>query len=185
MAGSTHGLSTSDVEEFFSTRHSVRNFDSNRSVDISVLEDAARLAMFTPSVCNRQASKVYFVTGEEMKEVARKRQNGNTGFGDIPVLAVVTVDTRLFAGPGERNQPWIDGGLFAMSLAWALHGVGLSSCMLNMSVANSVSDALRRDLQIEQHEVVIMQLAIGYPADGYRVARSPRRELGDVVRIVG
>jgi nitroreductase len=57
--------------------------------------------------------------------------------------------------------------------------------MLNMSVANSVSDALRRDLQIEQHEVVIMQLAIGYPADGYRVARSPRRELGDVVRIVG
>ncbi len=32
----------------------------------------------------------------------------------------------------ERNHIWIDGGLFSMTLAFALHSLNLGSCMLNI-----------------------------------------------------
>lgn len=182
--GHGHSLTQREVEEFFETRHSVRNFDSERPIDPQLLRHAGNLAMSTPSVCNRQAWRVRFVMEDDAKMLARRRQNGNAGFGDIPVLAIVTTDARLFAGPGERNQAWIDGGMFAMSLSWALHGLGLSSCMLNMSVGNAVADALRSELGIESYELIITQIAIGYAKEGHRVARSPRRSTDEVVSVI-
>ncbi|WP_083882919.1 nitroreductase family protein [Brevibacterium senegalense] len=180
----SHSLSEADVRAFFESRHSVRHFDANRPVEPGLLEDAVQLAQSTPSVCNRQSWHVRFIVDSAKKAAARSNQNGNAGFGEIPVLAVVTTDSRLFAGPGERNQAWIDGGLFAMSLTWALHGLGLATCMLNMSVSNKKADALRRDLGIGAHEVIIMQIAIGYAHEQHRVARSPRRMPTEVSSIV-
>jgi hypothetical protein len=44
-------------------------------------------------------------------------QNGNSGFGHtVPALFVITSDMRIFEKSGERNQGWVDGGLFAMAL---------------------------------------------------------------------
>ncbi len=116
-------------------------------------------------------------------KLALSLQNGNSGFGSaVPTVALVTVDTQLFAGPGERNQGWIDGGLFSMSFVWALHGLGLDSCMLNLSLRNGRSDALRRTLDIPDYELPIMMIAIGYARPGHRVARSPRRPIDEIVR---
>lgn len=169
-----------DLEAFFSSRHSVRNFDSSRVVSRDVLEQAVDLAGRSPSVCNRQSWRVYLATKPDTTRRLLKHQNGNAGFGDVPVVALITADARLFAGVGERNQGWIDGGLFAMSFVWALHGLGLSSCMLNMSLRNERVDALRVDFGIPDHELVVMQVAIGYPAPKHRVARSPRRPRSEV-----
>lgn len=165
----------------FESRHSVRHFDGSKPVSKDVLNHAAELAMATPSVCNRQPWRVRFALNSETKQVLRDHQNGNAGFGEIPVIALITVDTRLFSGPGERNQAWIDGGLYAMSLNWALHGLGLASCMLNMSVNNVVTDSLRSALDIPDHELIIMQMAIGVADEKHRVARSPRRVNSEVV----
>lgn len=171
----TFTMPRQDLRALFSSRHSVRNFDSSRAVPRELLEEAVDLASRTPSVCNRQSWRTYFATTPETTRGLLQYQNGNSGFGDVPVVALITADARLFAGVGERNQGWIDGGLFAMSFVWALHGLGLSSCMLNMSVRNERADALRAAFGIPDHELVIMQVAIGYPAPEYRVARSPRR----------
>lgn len=169
-----------DVDGFFHSRHSVRDF-SKAEVEDAVLTHAVSLALQSPSVCNRQAWLVRFFRGSDASR-ALKYQNGNSGFTDsIPVVALITVDTRLFAAPGERNQPWIEGGIFAMSLVWALHGLGLDSCMLNMSVRNDRSSALRSEFGLEDSELVIMMVAIGYGRHGHRVARSPRRNLSEVV----
>ncbi|MBS4753334.1 nitroreductase family protein [Nocardioides sp. zg-ZUI104] len=125
-----------DPERFFGTRHSVRDYD-DRPVQEDLLMRAVELAINTPSACNRQAWHVRFFRGNDVVRVLR-HQNGNSGFAEnVPCVAVVTVDARLFAGAGERNQGWIEGGLFSMSLLyWALHSLGADGCMLNMSLTN-------------------------------------------------
>lgn len=168
------------LTHLFESRHSIRNFSAERPVDVELLRQATGLALSTPSVCNRQAWRVHYFHGDDVPSVL-KYQNGNSGFTkSVPCVAVVTVDSRLFAGPEERNQVWIEGGLFSMSLVLALHGLGLGTCMLNMSVRNHKADSLRAAFSIPEHENVIMMIAIGYPGSDLRVARSPRRALGDV-----
>lgn len=170
------------LEHFFSTRRSVRAFDSTRSVHLEDVRRAIELALSTPSVCNRQAWRVHLYTHQDDVSRVIRHQNGNTGFGEsVPALAVITVDTRLFTGPGERHQRWIDGGLFAMSFSYGLHSVGLASCMLNWSMKNGASTELRSSASIDDHEDVVMLVAIGHTETNFRVARSPRRPIDAVL----
>lgn len=170
----------SNADHFFRSRHSVRDFEAAEVSD-ELLFNAVALALQSPSVCNRQAWLIRFFREDDVPRVLR-HQNGNRGFAHVvPVVGLVTVDTRLFSAPGERNQPWIEGGIFSMSLVWALHALGLDSCMLNMSVSNSRSDALREEFELADSELIIMMIAIGYARPGHRVARSPRRQLEEVI----
>ncbi len=166
--------------QFFTSRRSVRDYDS-RPVSPDVLQEAVSLAINTPSVCNRQAWRVRFYTDDADKAAVRSFQNGNSGLGEVPVMALVTVDAGLFAGVGERNQPYVEGGLFSMSLVWALHSLGIDSCMLNMCQPNRVLSNLRSRLNIPENELVIMLVAIGHGREGHRVARSPRRTTSEVL----
>jgi len=173
-----------ELHRLFESRRSVRQFDETREVPHELLFDAARMAGLSPSVCNRQAWKVFFSTTAQSKSVLRANQNGNLGFGEIPVIALVVVDIRFFEGAGERNQGWIDGGIFSMSLCLALHGLGLATCMLNLSLPNSVCDTIRSEMDLGTWELPIMMVAIGYAPTEYRVARSSRKELSEISTII-
>ncbi len=169
-----------DPEAFFSTRHSVRDF-ANRRVDGSLIKRAVELALYSPSVCNRQSWKMYIRHGDEATQALRY-QNGSAAFRHaVPAVAIITADARAFAGPKERNQAWIDGGIFAMSFVWALHAVGLDSCMLNMSVPRAKAAALREHIGAADSELVVMMVAFGYGREGHRRARSPRRTAESVL----
>lgn len=162
------------LEGMFLSRHSIRNFDS-WIPDSRALERAVELALHTPSVCNRQAWRVHFYRGVSVRRILALH-HGSGGFADtVPCVGVITVDSRLFAGVGERNQRWIDGGLFAMSLVWALHGLGLGTCMLNWSRGVHDSDRLRRVAEIGESWEIVALVAVGRPAVGARATRSPRR----------
>lgn len=142
---------------------------------------APRCAASSPSVCNRQPWKVRVFEGADVADML-KYQNGNRGFREnVPMLAVISVELAHFSGAGERNQAWIEGGIFSSSLVWVLHALGLESCMLNLSITNAAADALRTAAGIPASEVPIMMIAFGYGAEGHRVARSPRRELDSVL----
>jgi len=170
----------SDPVEFFTSRHSVRSFSFEQVNRDDVLE-AVRLATYSPSVCNRQPWKVRLFSGDDALRVLQ-HQNGNSGFRtNIPMLALVSAEIGYFFGPGERNQAWIEGGIFASSLVWALHGMGLNSCMLNLSITNAKADQLREDAGMPASELPIMMIAIGHGAEGHRVARSHRRRLDEIV----
>lgn len=166
---------------FFETRRSIRNFVATPDVAERVAR-AAALARHTPSVCNRQAGRLHLYTAPAQVRDVLSHQNGNAGFREtVPAVAVVTVDSRLFTGVTERNQRFVDGGLFAMTFVWALHGVGLSTCMLNWSMNNRESNALRRAADIPEHEDIITMIAIGDKAPNARIARSPRRDVNEVL----
>lgn len=171
------------LTNFFNRRSSVRNFSPDRRVPKEVVEHAVRLAQNTPSVCNRQAARIHAVMDREDARRVLAEQNGNAGFRDsVPHVAIVTVDRRLFSGPEERNQRWIDGGLYAMSLVWALHGLGVGTCMLNWSVLHHKNDRLREVAGIDSNEDVICLIAFGFPSEGLRRARSARRPSDAVLR---
>lgn len=167
--------------EYFESRRSVRNFSSVRVPSKSLIDQAIKIASNTPSVCNRQSGRLHLYSGRKLLEVINY-QNGNAGFGEnVPRLAVVTVKSGLFLGVSERNQRWIDGGLFAMTFVWALHGLGIASCMLNWSRNNSDSVRLRRAAGIPNDEDIVVMIAFGFPEDSHRVARSMRRPSESIV----
>lgn len=123
-----------DFKGFFKSRYSVRDFD-DRPVQLADVVAAVDLAKFSPSVCNRQPWKTFLVSPENtaLKEELLRHQNGNAGFGDkISVLIVVTGKLSHFFSY-ERNQVYIDGGMFAMSILLSLHSKGLGTCCLNLS----------------------------------------------------
>jgi len=190
-AGGTLRVSRKDIErktapvsaDFFLSRHSIRQFAPGDITD-GQLDEAVRLAQHAPSVCNRQAGRIYLVSGASMAACLRL-QNGNRGFGQqLARLAVITSDLRNFVSVGERNQCWIDGGLFAMTFCYALHAQSLGTCMLNWSVEQDKDDALRRLIGIPDHEVVVMMMGIGKLTEEFDVARSRRRDLEEVRRFI-
>jgi nitroreductase len=174
----------SSISAMFHTRHSVRSY-SARPVTDEVLREAVALARISPSVCNRSPWVVRLYQGKKGQEVLRY-QNGNDGFGDsVPTVAVISVDLGFFAGSEERNQAFIEGGIFASSLMWALHGMGLDTCMLNLSLSSAAADALRNGIGMPQSEVPIMMMAVGYGKQGHRYTRSQRRPVDDFCQIFG
>ena len=167
-------------EEFFFSRYSLREF-GKEIVDETTIKRAVALAMKSPSVCNRQAWCVYHTNDPILKEKALRYQEGNRGFGEnIPNLMIITTDLKAFIPGQERSQHWIDGGLFSMSLIYALHSLGVASCCLNWSQTPAKDKLLRSLVNIEPNHTVIMMLAVGWPDERNKVCISARRPIENV-----
>ncbi|MBT0962763.1 polysaccharide pyruvyl transferase family protein [Denitromonas iodatirespirans] len=167
--------------DFFMKRYSIRQF-APVDVPMALIEEAVRRAQKTPAVCNRQSGRAWIVSGSE--DIARVLdiQKGARGFAEqVNKVIVVTSDLCNFQSPGERYQSWIDGGLFAMSLIYALHSLGLGSCCLNWSMEYRRDMELKRFLKMPQSETVIMLLAVGALPEELAVAESTRKPLEEVM----
>jgi nitroreductase len=171
-----------NADQFFPSRHSIRCFDAQRSVDTATILKAIALARHTPSVCNRQTWKVVICESETAKAKALALQNGNLGFGHLAShVLIVGSDRSCFASIGERNQAWIEAGMFAMSLVYALHAQGLGTCCLNWSVEPDKDQALKLDLDIPESLAIGMMIAVGALPDEILVAESRRVGLEQIV----
>lgn len=172
-----------DLRGFFQSRYSIRHF-APVEVNMCLIEQAVAMAQKTPSVCNRQSSKVYVFSNDEDKQKVLSYQSGNRGFGDqASKVLIVVSDLENFTLIGERNQCWIDGGMYAMSLVYALHSLGLGTCCLNWSVERSVDKALKKATNIKDSESIIMMIAVGHLPEELRVAQSPRKPVKEVLVI--
>jgi hypothetical protein len=73
---------------------------------------------------------VYSVSNDTAIEQVLALQNGNRGFGHLAKrVLIVSADLHAFIGPIERNKAFVDGGMFAMSLLYALHRLELGACV--------------------------------------------------------
>lgn len=169
--------------DFFTTRSSVRQY-AEEVVDPADIEFAARAAQAAPAVCNRQYSRIYVYTDPKQIADILEVQGGARGFGDqLGGLAVITTDLRNFWGAAERNQAWIDGGLFAMNFMLGLHARGLGSVPLNWSKTPTVDRQLRGVIDLPEEAVIIMLIGFGVLRDTYTVANSARVPLDEVLAI--
>ncbi len=167
-------------EDFFLTRYSLREFQ-DKAVNDETIHRAVKLAMKTPSVCNRQAWHVYHTNDKEIKNRVLKYQSGNRFFGEkIPNLLVITADLKGFFSVSERYQHWIDGGLLSMSLMYAFHALGIATCALNWSQSPKNDKLLRKLVKIKPEHTIIMILAIGYPDKTNKVCISARRPFEEI-----
>lgn len=172
-----------NFKDFAYSRYSIRDFAPG-DVSIDKIKEAVYIAQKTPSVCNRQSSKVYVYSDNELKKKILSYQNGNVGFGDkASIILVVTIDLKDFRGINERNQGFIDGGMYAMSLIYALHSLGLGTCALNLSITNKTERKLKRVAKIDESEIPIMMIAVGKIPEKLRVASSPRRRVEEVMKV--
>lgn len=166
-----------DLRAFFEARFSIRHF-SDKDVDAKTIEQAILMARKTPSVCNRQSSKVHLYSNKNDILELLQFQNGNAGFREqVNKLLIVTSDLQNFLNIGERYQCWIDGGMFAMSVIYALHSLGLGTCCLNWSVEFGADKDIRSRAGIPDSETIIMLIAVGHLPDKFKVARSIRKQL--------
>lgn len=141
------------------------------------------LALYSPSVCNRQSVRVHVFTEPSVIAKAQKLQGGMTGYEPPPVLALVTSDLAAFSGSSQRHQPFIDGGLFAMSLLNGLEYYGLAACSLNAMFSTKREAQMRQLLGIPDNEVLIFFIAIGNKPDITTVPHSRRLNLNSVLSI--
>lgn len=163
-------------------RRSVRNF-LPKPVPDDVIARAVSVAALSPSACNRQPCRVVVVSDPERRKRLLSHQNGNRGFGHLaPHVLVITSDAAGFFDASERHQPYIDGGLFAMSLCYALAAEGAATCCLNWCVAIEDDRAVHELMGLKKSECVVMLMALGYAPDDTLVPQSPRRAVQDVLR---
>lgn len=163
-----------DFDRFVAMRRSIRQFTGD-PVDPEAIRHAVRLAMTSPRVCNRGATRVHVAYTDALKAKALSFQNGNHGFGEkAGAVLIVTTNLCAYTDFGERNQMWIDGGLFVMTLVYALHARGLGTCFLNWSVLPRQDTAMRRAMGIPEEEAVITMVAVGNLPESLPIAYSPR-----------
>lgn len=171
-----------NFEKLFTNRWSVREY-ADTPVDKSRIDDAIRIALKTPSICNRQSSRATVLYDREKIDAALRLQGGITGYELPPVLIMITTDTSAFVGVNERNQVWIDGGLFAMSVLLALEYVSLAACPLNAMMSIKRDKKMRKLLDIPASENIIMFISVGNFLDESGVPKSFRYDVEEVSRI--
>lgn len=171
-----------DFAAFANARSSVRSFGPG-VIPHSYLKTAVNIAMKSPSVCNRRAWRVNMYQGERLRKILEV-QNGNRGFGHLLEQAVLIVGVLSSYSNQERNQVYIDGGLFAMSLIYALHSQGIGTCPLNTAFSLSSSQKFRRAAGLRRDEVPIMIVGFGWLKEKYAVTVSPRADPDAIIRLV-
>ncbi|MBO0432878.1 nitroreductase family protein [Enterococcus sp. DIV0660C] len=164
-------------------RNSVRDYQ-NSSVDLKKINEAVEIALKTPSVCNRQSSRVRIIQDKTIIEKALKIQGGFNGYTCPPCLIMITTDTNYFIDVTERNQIYIDGGLFAMSLLYALEYEGLAACALNTMFDIKRDKKTRKLLDIPDSENLILYITVGNFKKNYKVPMSHRLCVNEITSYI-
>jgi nitroreductase len=160
---------------FLRRRFSARDF-APLPLNNQQVSDVVELAQRAPSQCNRQSSRLHVYRDKEKISKLLDLQGGARGFIDaVPTLFVVTSEITAWGGPQQRNQPYVDGGIFTTMLLLALQAHGFISCPMNLGVTNRVERAIKDEGDIPCRERLIVMVAAGQPPNSpLRAANSPR-----------
>ena len=173
-----------DFQSIATSRRSCRSF-AEGPVAQSLIEDAIETALTSPSACNRQPYRVYQLNDPGKREAALNIQNNSSTWRKTAdKILVVTCDQRFYSGIRERHCCYIDGGLFCMSLVYALHSLGLGVCTLNLNLSLGLTSKLRRIVGARESENFIMMIAVGHPPSSLKVPRGRRRDTSEILKQV-
>ena len=173
----------SDYPTFVRSRHSCRQFSDGDITDAE-LKKVIELAQRAPSACNRQPCKVYYSKEKSVNKYLSDYIAGNTGFADeAKMYLVITSAISSFHNDYERNQLYLDAGIFTHSLVQALHYYGFASCILQNGEFVKKDKEMRRTLKvIPNNEKIIVFVAIGKYKKEFNVALSQRKSVDDVLK---
>ncbi|HQA75252.1 nitroreductase family protein [Flavobacterium sp.] len=169
----------SSFDLFSQSRKSIRSFEG--TVEMAKIYEAIALAQNTPSTCNRQPVRVHVVENKEKIQQVLEIQKGNRGFGHLVDKAiVVTADLSIYQSAEERYTSYVDGGMHAMNLLYALHYHKIAACPLNWSKSPEEDLKLRATIKIPDSEVIILVIACGSVPEDFKIAASVRNNYKDI-----
>jgi nitroreductase len=162
-----------DFEGFVNSRFSIRNF-SEEPVDVNLVLKALKISWKTPSACNRQPWRAHVITNKKKVIDILDFQTGAKQFKEqISCVVLITSTYNSFFG-AEFHQPYVNGGLFAMTFIYALHSMGLGTIPLNMGFEYSKLKLLKKFIDIQEDEVPIVLIGVGTLPNELNVACSNR-----------
>ncbi|MDD7438338.1 MAG: nitroreductase family protein [Bacteroidales bacterium] len=103
-------------------------------------------------------------------------QKGLAGYTSINQLIVLTANRNYFYSVGERNQLYIDGGIYLMNLLYALHSYGIAACPAHWGLLNDADQSIERLIGIPKAAQVICIISFGYPKEVVKSTLSLRRK---------
>ena len=170
-----------DLLKLARRRRSVRHY-LDKPVPRELLDKAISAAALSPSGCNRQAFEFRVFDDPDAVREVMAIPYGTAEFREnVPIAIVVLGKLRAYAGERDRHMIYIDAGLAAMSLVYALETLGLSSCCVNWPELDDQERELASLLKLEPDERGIMLICAGYPDPDGMVARSEKKGL-DLLR---
>jgi nitroreductase len=165
---------------FALSRHSLRNFKGKVSIDDII--SAIDVAQGSPSACNRQPTRVHIVDNIDLIKNILNLQGGNRGFGHlVDKLLIISAELGGYRSIGERNNLFVDGGLYAMSLLYALHSYRVGACSLNWCATPDQDEKLRDILPIPETQTVVMMIACGGVPESFKLASSKRYSSSHII----
>lgn len=175
-------ITVAQLEQLATYRRSARIFE-DRIVEKDIIENALRVASLSPSACNRQpyVFKIFDKTNETLFNEIVNLPPGASAFKDsIPSIVAVVGKYNTFSYEGDRYNPITDASLATMSFIYGLEVQGVSSCILHWPEDIKCEQKLRKLISLEEEEKVIMFIAIGYPDQDNKIAKSTKKELSAI-----
>ena len=181
---SFNGQLPGNLPHLMASRSSIRTLRS-APLKHDLIYEAISLAQLAPSQCNRQSSRVHVYQDPARIKELLALQGGARGFAEsVGNLFVMSSEICAWGGPGQRNQAYVDGALFAMCLMFACRSMGWGACPLNLAVDHKTEEAICHAGGIPAGERLIMMIAFGEPiAPETKVAFSPRRPTAEIVTL--
>jgi len=161
-------------------RRSVR-FYLDRIVELEAIEPAMRIAALSPSACNRQSYRFLFHNDKETVGKIAQLPGGLNGY-EVPSIVTVIASYRGYFDERDFNVPIIDASLAVMSFLFALETLGLSSVCMNWPSLPDHDKQMRKLIPLDDDEVIVMLIGVGYPAPDGKVAYSAKRDVSDLIK---
>lgn len=176
---------TQDPFDIFSkSRHSVRHFQ-DKEIPVSIINNVASISRSSPSVCNRQSVRLIFLNNSDLVQKVLRIQSGlNESKRSVNQLFVVISDRNYFVSEGERNQLYIDGGIFLMNLLYSLHFYNIAACPLHCALNIFDELKIKKLLKMKQSEKLIALVAVGYTVQQFKVPFSNRKDITEILEII-
>ncbi|NCD03840.1 MAG: nitroreductase family protein [Clostridia bacterium] len=167
---------------FAASRHTVRDL-VNKHIPSEDVKAIVEWACACPSPCNRQAHRVYNISDLTLIGQILDLQGGARGFNHaINKLLMICGDLSFYDGLCERNQVYLDCGIFSLSVLLGIHYKGYGGCMMHWCVEPERDVLLRKLLpQIRSSHAIACLIGIGHLKDEFSVAFSQRRDVDEVL----
>lgn len=166
---------------FSASRRSVRNFVGGGILCVENLKLALELAQNAPSACNRQSVRVKLIGNKELIGKIFEIQKGNRGFGHLAdKLIMITTDMQAWDLRTSKGG-YVDGGIYAMNLLYALHYYKIAACPLNGYFTPEQDTRIRKIIHIPKSESIVLFIAVGEAGEEFKLTNSPRNELDYVL----
>lgn len=171
-----------DYDKFISTRRSIRNF-SDKELVKNDIRKAVSMAIKTPTACNRQMCKIYYINSKNGKYTVEKYAQG-LGLFDLSNANyfIITFDVSANYFVGERNQGWFNAGLVTMNFVNALHSLGIGSCCIQFGNNFKEEQEFKKLLNIPNNERIGVIVTAGYYDEVSRIPYSTRKPIDEIYR---